>query len=643
MGGRNPVRIQSMCNTPTSDVEASARQCIRLFEAGASLVRLSVRNRKEAEALGAIREKLSKKGIDLPLAADVHFSPTTALQAATVVQKVRINPGNFAGNEIRRELVPLLDVCRQHRTCLRIGVNHGSLSERILNDHGDSPEGMVASALEYLEVCEEEGFRDVVVSLKSSSTYLMIRANRMLVAELTRMGLNPPIHLGVTEAGDATEGRIKSAIGIGTLLAEGIGDTIRVSLTEDPEKEIPAARMIIEAAQRHYNRSGPEDQVSWSEQQISETPDRSGSVRKSSTPPGRHSDQNPPTPRPVLNIGGNKVPVVISSADPGKDYRSVVQSGPIQTETRPDYIFFREFDPEAAIFRDIPLILPQAEWKRNFASLQDANLHDKSLHDASMNNTSPHINSPDKHNRSETYPLSVAVDYGNQTDRSPKLNFLLAGTSELSRNYMHDALRKAVQNRDIVIVMELENNFPLSRLRKHLAGLTEAGISMPVILKLSSGDPDLERFIIQAAIDAGGLLSDRLCHGLWIENSRIEESARRRLCFDILQACDRRISKARYIACPSCGRTRFDITSVLAGIKKETAHLKNLKIAVMGCIVNGPGEMADADYGYVGSGKDRVTLFRGKEAVRKHIPQKNAVAELIALIKNDGRWTETDQ
>jgi len=575
-----------MCTTNTLDTRSTVDQCIRIFKAGASYVRLTVRNIREAENLRTIREDLIQKGFNQPLIADVHFNPAIARVAASLIEKVRINPGNFADQNIRAELLPLLKICKEHQTTLRIGVNHGSLSERILNEFGNSPEGMVQSAMEYLEICSEEGFHDLVISMKSSNTSVMISSNRMLVSELMKNGNNPVIHLGVTEAGDGEDGRIKSAIGIGTLLCEGIGDTIRVSLTEAPEEEIPVAGMIIKAAENertvHEEWSRPKELPSRAIETLIRVPD--------------------PVPvRPILNIGPDHVPVVINNLPVQTD-----NQGDINFSPEPDYLFVRNYHPGAEYPENSSLILPFKDWLGQ----------DKML---------PLV-----------FPLYTLAEYNTDAKKSGTLNFLLISPDE----FKPDLLSVFQPENSLVIIVDTDPSFSLLSYRQQYLTLLESGFSLPVILKYRLDITDKEEFIIRSAVHAGGLLTDRLCQGIWIENSYFDETVNSDLSFNILQSSGRRIFRTEFIACPSCGRTLFDIGSTLAGIRRETSHLKHLRIAVMGCIVNGPGEMADADYGYVGSARGKVTLFRGKDPLRKNIPEGEAISALIDLIRTDGKWIE---
>ena len=469
VGGNHPLAIQSMTNTPTADVEQTVEQTKRIAAAGAPIVRLTAQGRKEGEALSAIMERLREDGCKSAIVADIHFTPEIALIAAESVDKVRINPGNFrtTGDDLER----LIEICRRRGVALRIGVNHGSLAKRIFDEWGDTPEGMVASAMEFLHRCRRADFHDVVVSMKSSNTQVMVHAYRLLVEAMEREGMTYPLHLGVTEAGDGIEGRIKSAVGIGALLADGIGDTLRVSLTEDPENEVPVGEVIA----RYFEHREGEFEV-------------------------LHPERYSPTkyaPRTVAK------PVIHSELT-------------------------AEYDVVEAVSAN-----PTAEW------------------------------------------------------------------------------RAAILNRED---------------------------QRPVVIRRRYDIEDKELVAIYAAADMGALLLDGLADGVWVDAPALDEAERSDIELMILQASRRRFSRTEYIACPSCGRTLYDIQTTLAEIKARTSHLKDLKIGVMGCIVNGPGEMADADYGYVGSSPEHITLYRGREIVERNIHQSEALDHLIEIIRRDGRW-----
>ncbi len=514
MGSDHPVRIQSMANTPTSNVEASVDQCRRIIHAGADYVRFTVPAMNDAEPLAAIRTAIRKEGLQTPLIADVHFNSDIALKVAGVVEKVRINPGNFAagGEAFREKLLALIGICRSHGVALRIGVNHGSLSPRIMDRYGDTPEGMAESALEYLRVCREADFDQVVVSMKASNVLVMVAATRLVARMMDTEGMHFPLHLGVTEAGEGEDGRIKSAAGIGTLLLEGLGDTIRVSLTEDPEHEIPVARKLLEVAGRAA------EAVPFPESDAT-----GGYVKRPS--------------RSVGIIGGNHPPVVMGADDlSGIALHLVTLSRPEMTE---------------AVIQDL---------------------------------------SDD--------PLAVLVYRCTSGNVQAELRWLRA---------------KLEQQRCIV----------------------------PVIFQLQVNETTADGFQIVSAASLGGAFIDGFGNGIWLTAApAIAEEVIRSTAFGILQACRARITRTDYISCPSCGRTNFDLITTTARIREATSHLKGLKIGIMGCIVNGPGEMADADYGYVGAGKGKITLYKGKEVVKRGIPEERAVDELIALIREGGDWKD---
>lgn len=564
-----------MTTTDTADTLSSVAQCIRIFEAGASYVRLTVRNIEEARNLKLIKEELLHRGYDKPLIADVHFNPAIANVAAGIVEKVRINPGNFTSGNIREALVPLIRICEVNHTILRIGVNHGSLSERILQEYGNNEEGMVASAFEYLDICREEHFENVVISLKSSNTLIMIRANRLFVKRLSEAGLDPAIHLGVTEAGEGEDGRIKSAIGIGTLLCECTGNTIRVSLTEEPEHEIPAAEMIIKAS---------EIQTRLQQDRVSLT-----------TPESVHTSS-------FLPVGSEIIPVVVCGSD-----KSTPEPARTVDDPQPDILYYKTYSKDMDLTGRGPFILPYREWSDHFSVNQNI------------------------------FPLFSFDEFKQTRKISDLMNFVLLSTSEFDTENV--LLINSYVN--TVIILECDDSFSNQSYRSVYRLLVQSGFRKPVIIKINYNIPDKEYFIIKTAVDTGGLFVDRICNGIWLTNEFFNDRFLTDTSFNILQSSRIRMVKTEYIACPSCGRTLFDISKTLLDIKSRTSRLKHLKIAVMGCIVNGPGEMADADYGYVGSGKGKITLYRGREAVRKGIREEDAVEELISLIKSDGRWIES--
>jgi (E)-4-hydroxy-3-methylbut-2-enyl-diphosphate synthase len=589
IGGNNPVRIQSMTNTLTSDTIATVNQVISISEAGADLVRLTVRNMLEAENLAEIKKELIARQCFTPLVADVHFNPELAEVAACHVEKVRINPGNYgvrqgSGSKVlteseynadvaraREKFCRLLEICRDHKTVLRIGVNHGSLSSRILNRFGNTPAGMVESAMEFLRFCQEEDFHQVVVSLKSSNTKVMTAANIMMAKKMTGANMAYPLHLGVTEAGEGDDGRVRSAAGIGTLLALGIGDTIRVSLTEDPERELPVARKLVSFTSGY----------------------RSSSSSSLDFSPGYLSPSSRVTEK-MGNIGGEQVPVVIAGQEDSN------RETPSADEPAPDYIFStgeRIFEQQPASAIIVPF----------HASRIDS--------------------SPPTH-------LLYTPDHYPGGKPGPSTRFLLVSQGDTA-----SAIADKIKN-DPRLVLVYCSGLENSALEfvTFIRNIRESGCNNPVILKKKYSHADREDFQVHAAVDFSPVLLSGEAQGIWIENSFSGFSFNTSLAFSILQSCRRRTSKTEFISCPSCGRTMFDIQKATSEVKKRTSHLSGLKIAVMGCIVNGPGEMADADYGYVGSGKGKVSLYKKQEMVRRNIPEEQAVDQLIALIRESGDW-----
>lgn len=561
MGGNNPIRIQSMANTNTNDIEASADQALRIVSAGGELVRFTAQGVKEAENLSLIRRALDEKGCSTPLVADIHFNPAAAEVAAHYVEKVRINPGNFVDrvhtlqrfdytdeeykqelDKVRDRLLPLLAICREHHTAIRIGVNHGSLSDRILSRYGDTPQGMVESCMEFLRIFKAERFDDVVISIKASNTVIMVQTVRLLAATMRSEGMSYPLHLGVTEAGDGEDGRVKSALGIGALLADGIGDTVRVSLSEAPENEIPVAKKLVDYVTSRAGHSAINAKDS-------------GKVD-----PFKYTRRET---FKVGNIGGGSVPVVVSSK---------AENGPLS----PDYCY--------------------ADGRLSGAPLYD------------MGNLS-----------------------SLRSDASP-VKFLQLSYKDYSKG-----LSDFIDERT-VFVLSTDHSNGVGEQRAFFHALLTDGVKNPVIIKRSYQDSDMEDLQIKAAADSGLFFIDGLGDGLWLEASNVPQDALLSLSFGILQGARVRVTKTEYISCPSCGRTLFDLQSTIAQIKAKTSHLKGLKIGIMGCIVNGPGEMADADYGYVGSAKGKVNLYKGQTCVEKLIPAEEAVDKLIELIKRNGDW-----
>ncbi|ETK11792.1 4-hydroxy-3-methylbut-2-en-1-yl diphosphate synthase [Tannerella sp. oral taxon BU063 isolate Cell 8/11] len=556
LGGDYPVRIQSMANVSTMDTDASVVQAISMARAGAEYIRFTAQGVREARNLGLIRRRLNELGCHTPLVADIHFNPKAADVAAEFVEKVRINPGNYVDGartfradytdedfaegvrKIRERFVPFLRLCRAHGTAIRIGVNHGSLSDRIMSRFGDTPEGMTESCMEFLRLCREEQFDDVVISIKASNTVVMVRTVRLLVRTMDREGMHYPLHLGVTEAGNDEDGRIKSAVGIGALLTDGIGDTIRVSLSEPPEAEIPVARELID----HINRTRAEEYAPMP-----------------ADFEGTETDYFRRT-RMVGDIGGGRQPVVLAEYTNGEE--------PDET-LRPDYL------------RHLP--------DGTFTSTKD---------------------------KRRTVPAPHFV--------------------ELTPDELTDSRLEALNtDESSVVILRSVHTDSVNETRAAILRLRAAACQAPVILRRDYHEADLDRLRIAASADLGVLLIDGIADGLLLTQGGHSTPDTDRLAFGILQATRRRMSRTEYISCPGCGRTLYDLHQTISRIKAATGHLKGVKIGIMGCIVNGPGEMADADYGYVGAGPGRVSLYRGKECVLRSIPESEAVDRLLELIASD--------
>lgn len=621
LGGDNPIRVQSMTTTDTMDTIATVEQSIRMIEAGCEYVRITAPSINEARNLENIKKELRKRGYKTPLIADIHFTPNAAETAARIVEKVRINPGNYADKKkfqtieytdkqyeeeierIRDRFVPLLKICKEYGTAIRIGTNHGSLSDRIMSRYGDTPLGMVESALEFVRICRDENFHDIVLSMKASNPQVMIQAYRLLVNKMEEEGFNYPLHLGVTEAGDGEDGRIKSAVGIGALLEDGLGDTIRVSLTEEPENEIPVA---ITLAGRYADRIGHESIPS---------------IKKSVIDPFNYKRRET---FEVSDFGGANVPKVIAdfaSVDLNKESQLEAVGYAYDGETdkwnysdqSADYIYLGKKIPAFNLPTNLKPILDYDEWIKS-------------------------------ENKTEYFPyFGSTKDFAQAISKSFVMNFV-----EININDIKNKSLEIIKNDPrIIFVLTTNNLHGMAEQRRVFFHLIENDIKNPVVIRRSYSTDDAEKLMLYSSTDLGALLIDGLGDGVWISpcgetgESKTAELINR-LSFGILQATRTRISKTEYIACPSCGRTLFDLVEVTNKIRKRTEHLKGVKIAIMGCIVNGPGEMADADYGYVGSGPGKITLYRGKEIVKKNIKSERALDELIELIKEDGNWVEKD-
>ena len=627
IGRENSIRVQSMTTVDTMDTMGSVEQVLRMVESGCEYVRITAPSIKEAQNLEEIKKELAKRGCNVPLVADIHFTPNAAELAAKIVEKVRVNPGNYADKKrfeeieytdetynaelerIREKFTPLVKICKENSTAMRIGTNHGSLSDRILSRYGDTPLGMVESALEFLRICADLDYHDIVLSMKASNTQVMVQAYRLLVQKLDEEGFEPyPLHLGVTEAGEGEDGRIKSAVGIGTLLEDGLGDTVRVSLTEEPEFEAPVAQIMVD---RYLNRSSktrikpinnlPIDPFSYSRRESHE----------------------------VVNFGGSNVPRVIADLSQIKieDYKDLKQIGHFylpeldkwkMNDTGADYVYTGK--------NTIPFMLPNG-----LKQIVDYDIW-KNSKDA---NQLPWLNTDEF--------LSTKTLH-------PAINFVLVEAVELT----DDLMMKLKSAENVVVVFETTEDHALAAIRRAFFEFIEQDIKVPVVIKRAFTKISDDHLQIYSATDIGGLLIDGLGDGamLGTEHSAPELDKEAQLSlinlynkttFGILQAARTRMTKTEYISCPSCGRTLFDLQETTAMIRKRTDHLKGIKIGIMGCIVNGPGEMADADYGYVGSGKGKITLYKGKEVMKRGVPSEKAVDELIEIIREDGNWIELEE
>ncbi len=605
LGGNNPIRVQSMTTIDTMDTEGSIAQCIRMIEAGCEYIRLTAPSIKEAQNLEPIFKGLRDQGYSTPLIADIHFTPNAAELAAKLIDKVRINPGNYAdkkkfeelsytdesyANElirIREKFVPLIKICKEYDTALRIGTNHGSLSDRIMSRYGDNPEGMVESALEFLRICKDENFDRVVVSMKSSNTQVMVQAYRLLSSRLKSEGLPAyPLHLGVTEAGEGEDGRIKSAVGIGTLLEDGLGDTVRVSLTEEPEFEAPVAKALVD---RYLKR------------------------RRTNLPPVKRVPTNPfgfdkRKARQVLNIGGGQVPRVIADLS---DVNEISDS----ELKKVGHHYLSELDKWSTGDLAADYVYVGSNTSREWWPAGVTPIVDQAAYTGQ-----------------EQYKPCYKL---NERSKSSAAGFIRINVEDFFRNEEFDALLELSQDNVLIVGSELDHWMPA--IRRFIWELMERGIELPVVV-VNSYQGSAEDVQINAGADIGGLFIDGLVEGIMLshENKRMANST----AFGILQAARARITKTEYISCPSCGRTLFDLQETTAMIRERTDHLKGIKIGIMGCIVNGPGEMADADFGYVGSGIGKITLYKGQEVIKKGVPSDSAVDELIDIIKENGAWVD---
>jgi len=629
LGADNPIRIQSMTTTNSMDTKATVEQTIRMANAGCEYVRITAPSKLEAENLLNIKNELKVRGYKIPLIADIHFTPNAAEIAARIVEKVRVNPGNYADKKkfenieysdteynfelerIREKFTPLVRICKEYGTAMRIGTNHGSLSDRIMSRYGDSPLGMVESALEFLRICEDENYYSLVLSMKSSNPQVMVQAYRLLIQKMEDENMNYPLHLGVTEAGGGEDGRIKSALGIGTLLEDGIGDTVRVSLTEDPEFEAPVAISLVNRYKEREKHEPinpleniPYNPVEYKRRETFEVSGIGGSN----------------VPRVVTDFSNRDVSSPTVLKELGYIYDPITDKWNMN-DSAPDIIFLGDNAPAFAIPTGLKSIFNYSTWKNN---------------------------------QNNSFPLLTASEYLNNIDISKEINFISLDIKSISQSLLNKL------NNDItaVLVLETDNLHAMAEQRKVFIDLITHEIKNPVIIKRSYSKILPNELLLFSSTDFGSLLIDGFGDGVWIDynapsqdnnNEHVrnfikgkatEAGLINRVLFGILQAARTRISKTEYIACPSCGRTLFDLQETTEKIRKQTEHLKGVKIAIMGCIVNGPGEMADADYGYVGSGIDKITLYKGKDVVRRNIPAENAVDSLIEIIKENNNWLE---
>jgi len=641
IGGDAPIVVQTMTTTDTMDTAATVAQCIRCIEAGAQMVRITAPSKKEAENLRAIKDALREKGYDTPLIADIHFTPNAAEIAAGIVEKVRINPGNYVDKKkfdvleytdeeyaaevqrIHERFSPLVKICKANGTAMRIGTNHGSLSDRIMSRYGDTAIGMVESAMEFLRIARSHDFHEIILSMKSSNPQVMVQAYRLLVQKMQEEFQECyPLHLGVTEAGDGEDGRIKSAMGIGTLLEDGIGDTIRVSLTEDPEFEIPVCQAII----KKYT-------------QLPETTNSAlPTIEKLFYSPYQYKRRNTHS---VSTIGGQQVPVVIADvskaaavnyellASIGYQYQEDSDKWNI-SDSAPDFIYTHDQLPTITLPGTLQTIVDASIWSPSLV---------------------------------QTYPLFSTDTFLSAPQQHPLLNFVIVDCFSNNQAINWETLQTIAQQQNVVFCLYTKQTMAMATMRYAFNVFIEKGITTPCILFAESAADNNDEHLVNFAVQTGGLLLDGFGDGLILslhsqayshmqqqaslstqgrtyQETQTIESFVNNTAFSILQASRTRISKTEYISCPSCGRTLFDLQETTAKIRAVTHHLKGVKIAIMGCIVNGPGEMADADFGYVGSGVDKISLYKNKDVVRKNIPSKDAVNELIALLKEHGAWVD---
>lgn len=625
MGSSVPIRIQSMTTTNTMDTQATIDQSIRMIEAGCELVRITAPSMREATNLEHIRNGLRERGYRTPLVADIHYTPNAAEIAARIVEKVRVNPGNYVDKKnfavieyddasyaaeldrIRERFTPLVRICKEYGTAMRIGTNHGSLSDRIVNRYGDSPVGMVESALEFLRIAEDEHYYNIVLSMKSSNPLVMVQAYRLLVSRLQEEGLKPyPLHLGVTEAGDGEDGRVKSAVGIGTLLEDGLGDTIRVSLTEAPEAEIPVARALAE----RYSARIKEARV---DADIPTSPLYPHVYHR------RHTHAvatfgHDFVPRVITDLSAASITSMEDLDGVGHRYDAVTDKWAMSDQGC-DYVYTGA--------RPLPFMAPNGI--REIVDLDVWRTLENNFYKV---------------------PLMSATAYLQAITAAERSLHSVVNIVRMAPHEATAAVLAALQQDPTVVVLLYSDATQwMSAMRACITSMRLASLTIPVLIERTCAEADADTLQLYTSTDVGGLLVEGYGDGVLLRSARQQPTADdlaalNRLAFGILQAARTRMTKTEYISCPSCGRTLFDLEETTALIRAQTDHLKGVKIGIMGCIVNGPGEMADADYGYVGSGPDRITLYRGQDIVRRNIPAAEAVGSLIDIIRSDDRWIE---
>jgi (E)-4-hydroxy-3-methylbut-2-enyl-diphosphate synthase len=624
MGGLNPIRIQSMTTTDTMDTLGTVEQTIRMVESGCEYVRITAPSIKEAENLANIKKELRARGYDVPLIADIHFTPNAAEMAARIVEKVRVNPGNYADKKrfenlaytrdayqaelerINKKFIPLVKICKEYGTAMRIGTNHGSLSDRIMSHYGDTPHGMVESAMEFIRMCEDQQYYNLVISMKASNTQVMVQAYRLLVETMVKEGMNYPLHLGVTEAGDGEDGRIKSAVGIGTLLADGLGDTVRVSLTEDPEFEAPVAKALVDRYERKFTSPSTEPiEIVYDPFQtaLTKTYDPYQYARRITSPVHQIGGHHHPVVMVDISKQNLKDPYILNEI--GYSYSAGLDKYNL-SDLAADLVYLGDALPSFSFPGNLKLIYNYQTW----------------------------LKLADKHT---SYPLMSLAEYNSITPSIDQLIFVVVDSNRFNPEDL-DLFRSP---QPIVIILETSGPL-MQQQRSFFVALQQKGVAIPVIVKRSYATVNAEDLMLSAASDLGALLTDGFGDGVWIDAPNLNMSLLNATSFGILQATRTRISKTEYISCPSCGRTLFDLQETTQYIRSKTDHLKGIKIAIMGCIVNGPGEMADADYGYVGTGPGKITLYRGKQVVKKNVNTPSALDELIEIIKEDGNWVEVE-